>query len=265
MEDHDDRHVSDGSRRYERPVFQSVSEASLFGSRPGPFESRHPPADFAGGADPEPRPDFPEVPGHPLGPPPWAAWPFTPEMPAQTWGHAWGDPWSLSAGHWAAPGWDMTGVPPHVPPGYWPHDADPRLEYPPEYPGDRPHPARRPVRQEAGGAGPSDDEPPRMGGYRAPRFNLAVEEEAVRLHIELPGARPESLNVVLDPTRIVVSTDASPGQTGPDTPGLFYGEIELPEEVDVDAASSAYANGLLTLTLPRTGRGRRRTIRIDSG
>ena len=44
--------------------------------------------------------------------------------------------------------------------------------------------------------------------------------------------------------------------------GSFARTVSLPGEVDVDAAKAEFADGVLTLTLPKAERAKRRTISV---
>jgi HSP20 family protein len=95
-------------------------------------------------------------------------------------------------------------------------------------------------------------------GFR-PRVDAFRTEEQLRVVIELPGIEPETIQLIVDEHTLVVAGERPRPQLGRGRVavhaieidyGPFERRINLPEAVDVDAASAHYERGLLTVELP---------------
>ncbi len=105
-----------------------------------------------------------------------------------------------------------------------------------------------------------------------PAVDVVDDGRAWRLVFEVPGSVPDRLSLeVLG--RVVTlrgerrPTDCESGQflriervSGP-----FERSLELPEEPDPEATTASYADGLLTVEIPRRSRSRSRSIPIRRG
>ena len=85
------------------------------------------------------------------------------------------------------------------------------------------------------------------------------------------GVRPEDMNVSISRDVVVIEGSREErGEAGPEffNQELFWGAfsrtIMLPQEVDVDAATAASKDGLLTITLPKLDRARQTKLRVKS-
>lgn len=115
--------------------------------------------------------------------------------------------------------------------------------------------------------------------------SLAEEDERVLGHIdidvlerpdafvvdaELPGVRREEIHVTVDRNRVEISGKARPRTLAEGErmlcrerhEGLFFRSFALPQEVDAEAATARFADGVLELVLPKKGRGER-ALRIQ--
>ena len=107
---------------------------------------------------------------------------------------------------------------------------------------------------------------------RAGRFNpntdvfFDAEAERVVVQVELAGADPDSLTVSADDAALYIGgsrldrSDACRGLSILQKEieyGEFVKKIPLPGEIDVDAATANYSDGILTITLPLSARERR--------
>lgn len=95
-----------------------------------------------------------------------------------------------------------------------------------------------------------------------PRIRLDVDEDdtAYTLRAEIPGARKEDLQVSVEGSQVTLAAEIRPETH--DTAGQrsvyrerSYGRLSrgfaLPQEVDSQAASAQYRDGVLTLVLPK--------------
>jgi HSP20 family protein len=108
--------------------------------------------------------------------------------------------------------------------------------------------------------------------WRAGRFNPNTDvffdagSERVVVQVELAGADPESLTVSADETTLYIAgsradrSDACRGLSILQKEieyGEFLKKIPLPGEIDVDAATASYSDGILTIMLPLSAPERR--------
>lgn len=108
--------------------------------------------------------------------------------------------------------------------------------------------------------------------WRAGRFNPNTDvfydagSERVVVQVELAGADPDSLTVSADDAALYIAgsrVDRSAACRGLSILqkeieyGEFLKKIPLPGEIDVDEATASYSDGILTITLPLSGRERR--------
>ncbi|MEY9931239.1 HSP20 family protein [Catenulispora sp. GP43] len=104
------------------------------------------------------------------------------------------------------------------------------------------------------------------------RWTPAVEEdetaEAYRIRLELPGIPRDRIAIDVEGHQLSVHGDLVRGEAGQDTylahrAGQFGYRTSLPADADPEAVRADLSAGILTVTVPRGGRGPRRTIRID--
>jgi HSP20 family protein len=108
--------------------------------------------------------------------------------------------------------------------------------------------------------------------WRPGRFNpntdvfFDAESERVVVQVELAGADPDSLTVSADDAALYIAgsrTDRSDACRGLSILqkeieyGEFLKKIPLPGDIDVDAATASYSDGILTIVLPPSARERR--------
>ncbi len=103
-----------------------------------------------------------------------------------------------------------------------------------------------------------------------PALDAEESEDSFTLHVELPGVKPDEVNVSVEANVLTIT-----GQRG------FYGEkdavdfrrierrfgrfqrtVRLPEHVESDKVEAAYADGLLTITVPKSESAKPRRIQV---
>lgn len=104
-----------------------------------------------------------------------------------------------------------------------------------------------------------------------PAMDASETEAAYTLTFDLPGLSREQVNVTINGQ--LVSIEATAGESGP-TEGArvlhrerrtpkFARRVELPEEIDGDSAQARFADGVLTLTLPKKQRSGPRVVQVQ--
>lgn len=111
---------------------------------------------------------------------------------------------------------------------------------------------------------------PSMGGLH-PRIDLQEDDDALHLHAEIPGMRPEELDVRVERDHVVIRGEKKQEHTTSHrgmhrqerSYGSFMRRILLPCEVAEDRAQATYEHGVLKLTLPKSDHAKSRSRRIE--
>lgn len=100
-------------------------------------------------------------------------------------------------------------------------------------------------------------------------------DDAVEYTIEIPGMRPEDINLTVENDVLTVSGEKKfEREEGKEDSGYHlterrYGRFErsfrVPASVKADDVTANYENGVLTVTLPRAEESRPRRIQVKSG
>jgi HSP20 family protein len=94
------------------------------------------------------------------------------------------------------------------------------------------------------------------------------ESEAYVVDIELPGVRRDDVAIEIANGQLSVTAERRERQRvgllrrTTRTTGRFRLQITLPQEVDADAVTASLDHGMLTVTVPKAARARRRRIPI---
>jgi len=100
---------------------------------------------------------------------------------------------------------------------------------------------------------------PRTDAPLRPAMDASEDDKAYTLSFDLPGITREQVEVTIEGRELRVEAkadDAAPGEGARvlrrerQTP-RYARRLELGSEVDAEAASARFANGVLTLTLPK--------------
>jgi HSP20 family protein len=93
-----------------------------------------------------------------------------------------------------------------------------------------------------------------------PSINAFRCERGVRICVDLAGVEKSSIDLALEPRRVVVRGSRNPPEPTSERAvqllaleidyGPFEREIDLPIDIDVEGAHAEQANGLLWITLP---------------
>ncbi|MCL4435137.1 MAG: Hsp20/alpha crystallin family protein [Thaumarchaeota archaeon] len=108
-------------------------------------------------------------------------------------------------------------------------------------------PDGKPVVREFGNIKPSllGKEPPiELSEKREPLVDVLDEKDQVRIIAELPGVEKENINLHLEDKSLVISVE---------TPRKYYKKVELPTEVKAESIKANYKNGILEISIKKTG------------
>jgi HSP20 family protein len=108
-----------------------------------------------------------------------------------------------------------------------------------------------------------------------PKVDLTVDEKCVRVVADVPGNSDKDLQVTIDEGRLVIAGEkrTEKEEKGKDwfrrerSFGSFRRAIDLPVEVASDRAEAKFANGVLTVEIPRIvdERSKPRSIPVKNG
>lgn len=107
---------------------------------------------------------------------------------------------------------------------------------------------------------------------RAIRFDVAEQDNAYVVNAELPGFKKEDIQIEIDGARVTITAEAKAQAESKDGEKVVYSErytgkavrsFELQSEIDKDAASAKYEDGILVLTLPKKAAETRKLLAIQ--
>ena len=105
-----------------------------------------------------------------------------------------------------------------------------------------------------------------------PAVDVGSNEEGLTVKAELPGLKPEEIDVAVDDGVLTLTAsrqeeEEKDGETWhrrERRSGRFVRRIRLPFGVDAEAVEAAYRDGLLTVSLPRVAEERGRKIEVKT-
>ncbi len=109
--------------------------------------------------------------------------------------------------------------------------------------------------------------------YQVIRPNVDIIEEKDRfiIHVETPGVAREDISVKYDDGELTIEACACREPTAGGrrflnerVQGLFRRSFRVGERIDTQSVAAEYANGLLTIRLPKTEQSRSRSIEISA-
>jgi len=101
-----------------------------------------------------------------------------------------------------------------------------------------------------------------------PLADIEESDDHYRLEVELPGVRPEDIDLEVDRGRLQLTGERRRRERvgflrhRTRTTGAFSLEVDLPLPVESDAVSASLESGVLTVIVPKTERLGRRRIPI---
>jgi HSP20 family protein len=104
-----------------------------------------------------------------------------------------------------------------------------------------------------------------------PALDASETEQAYVVSVDLPGVSPESVEVhferntlTIHGTREIPKSDSERGVIRERVYGSFARSLRFPQHVEGDRISAAFANGVLTVTVPKSEKARPRKVEITT-
>jgi HSP20 family protein len=110
--------------------------------------------------------------------------------------------------------------------------------------------------------------------YWVPAMDAWETEQAFVVQLDLPGLTPEQVDVRFDRNTLTVRgtrSDTIPSDTAERrvffverAPGAFQRSLRFPQYVEASKIEASFANGVLTVTVPKSDAGKARTISVSA-
>lgn len=109
-------------------------------------------------------------------------------------------------------------------------------------------------------------------GALMPSVDLAESDKALEVRMDLPGMKPEEIDIQLNENILTVSGERKEERETREKSyhrverhvGKFSRSFTLPRPVNSDEVAAEYKDGVLTITLPKTEEARARRINVKS-
>ena len=107
--------------------------------------------------------------------------------------------------------------------------------------------------------------------FLAPKVDVEVTDEQIRIEADLPGLDKKDIDVQLDGSQLTLSaTRTSEESTEKESyvrRERSYGEyrrsFQLPEDVDADSLAASYKNGVLAITVNKIPARKPKSIKVS--
>jgi HSP20 family protein len=114
-----------------------------------------------------------------------------------------------------------------------------------------------------------------MDQLRAPHADVMESKDEIRVMVELPGMRPEDVEVNLENNILTISGEKRAAQRHEDGNsrwhlterryGRFSRSFILPKDVEQDRIEAHFENGVLFVAIPKSERAKPRRIQVQGG
>lgn len=109
----------------------------------------------------------------------------------------------------------------------------------------------------------------------APCIDIDEDDDSYEITAEVPGMKPEDVHVELNQNVLTISGEKRMGYGEKETPqkrsrwsersyGRFTRSFTLPRDADSDRLAARFANGVLTITVPKSEESKPRTIDVKT-
>jgi HSP20 family protein len=112
------------------------------------------------------------------------------------------------------------------------------------------------------------------GNILAPRMDISEDDQAFKIVAEMPGARPEDVEVTVEDDMLTIRAERTQERETnrrnyhmvERSMGVFQRSLRLPGPVDPGKVQATFENGVLTVTIPKDGsQARSRRVQVRSG
>lgn len=108
---------------------------------------------------------------------------------------------------------------------------------------------------------------------RMPESDVVESENDIRVVVELPGMKPEDIDLDLENNVLTISGHKQEEQRNNNDTwhlserryGKFSRSFVLPRDVDQEGIQARFDNGVLSVMIPKSEKARRRRIEIQGG
>ena len=105
-----------------------------------------------------------------------------------------------------------------------------------------------------------------------PAVDIREDEHAYQVHVDLPGVRPEEIDVAMDNGMLTIKGQRDSEQTESGTNwkrvervrGTFFRRFTLPDNVDPENIQARSRNGVLEITVPKRAEEPAKRIQVES-
>lgn len=102
-----------------------------------------------------------------------------------------------------------------------------------------------------------------------PMIELQDNDEDFKLKAQLPGLTPDNLDITATRDSVTIAGEYEDKNEGEYKSEFYYGQfsrtIGLPDPIQNDKVEADYADGMLTLTLPKVKEAVNKTVKISLG
>lgn len=104
------------------------------------------------------------------------------------------------------------------------------------------------------------------------KVDVSEDDKAFTIHAEIPGVKKEDINVTIDGGQVAISAEVKNEKEVKEGERVirserYYGKVSrafrLNQEVDDGGAEAKYADGVLTLRLPKQAAAKTKTLAIQ--
>jgi len=113
--------------------------------------------------------------------------------------------------------------------------------------------------------------PAAMFGEKAPNVNLIDRDNEVVIEAELPGVSKDDVDVSISENTVTIKAETRREEEKEEgeyhkreiSTGYYSRTLPLPATVESEEAKAEFADGVLTLTLPKSEQSKRISIKVD--